>query len=141
MTQESYTPLHKYQIAVVELLQTNTLLQDAIPSANLVVRGGGYVRVKYYRNDFCGRWSSSYDLLLIETLLYFWKVSCFGRLFVLGADDDAESEVCRLREAEDWVEPSFGSAEENMLPMFVQGVSAMTAPMKPTGDEEDQGRD
>lgn len=65
----------------------------------------------------------------------FWEIVCFR------SDDDADSEVCRLREAEDWVEPSFGSVEEKMLPMFVQGVSAIRASTKPTGDGEDEGRD
>jgi hypothetical protein len=54
----------------------------------------------------------------------FWEIVC------LRTDDDAELEVCPLREAEDWVEASFGSACEKMLPMFSQGVSAVRARMK-----------
>ena len=81
MTQESYTPLHRYQIAVAELLQINTPLQYAFHQLQDRRR---LHAVTNYRNDFYGRWSSSCDLPLIERLLYFWTVSCFERLFVLG---------------------------------------------------------
>lgn len=54
----------------------------------------------------------------------FWEIVCFR------TDDDAELEACRLWEEEDWVEPSFGSAEEKMLPISVQGVSSARGPMK-----------